>query len=461
MASTYLTRAFSSNTSSTKCTWSFWVKFSAVNTGSNGSMLFQARNANNSNAYRTFIRYEDNATLDFLVYNGSGSLVGEYYTKRKFRDCNSWFHICYSIDTTLSTASDRLKLYVNGVRETEFDTSNYTELPQNEAVKTTSSVFTDISRNGGSAGYYFNGILSHYILTDGYVYQADTFGSTDSTTGEWKINPSPTISNWGSNGFWILKDGNSVTDSSPNSNNFTVGGGTLTKTEDCPSNVFATLNPLYLSASKFNFIQGNLRSNGWSSGTSQTWRSIYGTLGASSGKYYFEMKCDNMYSGDTGNIALGIVSDDQVVQTADNSKFFNGSTAYAYAGNGQKLNNDDSIAGGDSYGSSFTTNDIISCAYDLDNGKIYWAKNGTWANSGDPTSGSTGTGSAFNLTANLTYLPAVANYYDDDRWSFNFGNGYFGATAVSSAGTNASNNGIFEYDVPTGYTALSTKGLNL
>ena len=46
-------------------------------------------------------------------------------------------------------------------------------------------------------------------------------------------------------------------------------------------------------------------------------------------------------------------------------------------------------------------------------------------------------------------------------FNVNFGNGYFGTTAVSSAGTNASNNGIFEYDVPAGYTALSTKGLNL
>ena len=46
-------------------------------------------------------------------------------------------------------------------------------------------------------------------------------------------------------------------------------------------------------------------------------------------------------------------------------------------------------------------------------------------------------------------------------WGNNFGNGYFGTTAVSSAGTNASGNGIFEYDVPAGYTALSTKGLNL
>ena len=43
----------------------------------------------------------------------------------------------------------------------------------------------------------------------------------------------------------------------------------------------------------------------------------------------------------------------------------------------------------------------------------------------------------------------------------NFGNGYFGTTAVSSAGTNASGNGIFEYDVPAGFTALSTKGLNI
>ena len=46
------------------------------------------------------------------------------------------------------------------------------------------------------------------------------------------------------------------------------------------------------------------------------------------------------------------------------------------------------------------------------------------------------------------------------KFEFNFGNGYFGTTAVSSAGTNASNNGVFEYNVPTGYTALSTKGLN-
>ena len=58
------------------------------------------------------------------------------------------------------------------------------------------------------------------------------------------------------------------------------------------------------------------------------------------------------------------------------------------------------------------------------------------------------------------YIPA-SGLRDGGGWNYNFGNGYFGSTQISSAGTNASGIGIFEYDVPTGYTSLSTKGLNL
>ena len=67
---------------------------------------------------------------------------------------------------------------------------------------------------------------------------------------------SPSVA-WGNNGFFILKDGNSVTDQSGNSNNFTVGAGTLTSTKDCPSNVFATWNPL------FTIIFGVLKLHGY------------------------------------------------------------------------------------------------------------------------------------------------------------------------------------------------------
>ena len=50
-----------------------------------------------------------------------------------------------------------------------------------------------------------------------------------------------------------------------------------------------------------------------------------------------------------------------------------------------------------SYGNTYTTNDIIGVALDLDNNKIYFSKNGTFQNSGVPTSGSTGTGAAFTV----------------------------------------------------------------
>ena len=97
----------------------------------------------------------------------------------------------------------------------------------------------------------------------------------------------------------------------------------------------------------------------------------------------------------------------------------------------------------------------------MDNKKLYFHKDGVYQNSGVPTSGSTGTG-AKSLTGDEYYF-VVSGYKNSENPSMhaNFGNGYFGTTAVSSAGTNASNNGIFEYDVPAGYTALSTKGLNL
>jgi hypothetical protein len=100
----------------------------------------------------------------------------------------------------------------------------------------------------GKVVHYFDGSMSHFHFVMATALAPTVFGSTDSTTGEWKINTSPSFT-YGNNGFTILKDGNTITDQSSNSNNFTLGGGTLTKTEDCPSNVFATLNPSFIQIS--------------------------------------------------------------------------------------------------------------------------------------------------------------------------------------------------------------------
>ena len=94
----------------------------------------------------------------------------------------------------------------------------------------------------------------------------------------------------------------------------------------------------------------------------------------------------------------------------------------------------------------------------MTNMKLYFSKDGVFQNSGVPTSGSTGTGALAIPTTTGTYFIGITN--NASSTYLNFGNGYFGETVVASAGTNASGNGIFEYDTPTGYTALSTKGLN-
>ena len=123
------------------------------------------------------------------------------------------------------------------------------------------------------------------------------------------------------------------------------------------------------------------------------------------------------------------------------------------------------------YATSVTAsnNDILGFALDMDNSHWYIHKNGTYINSGDPTSGSTGTGSIIgNITSGSSYfnhgemffMAADFSTTGYARAEFNFGNGFFASTAISSEGTNASNIGKFEYNVPTGYTALSTKGLN-
>ena len=112
---------------------------------------------------------------------------------------------------------------------------------------------------------------------------------------------------------------------------------------------------------------------------------------------------------------------------------------------------------GSAIGSS-AQNDIWSMALDLDNGKMFIARNGTYLESGNP---STGANPFIQTSDGLPSEGVIGGHTYDGSVELNFGNGYFGTTAVSSAGTNASGNGIFEYDTPTGYTALSTKGLNL
>ena len=455
MASTYLSKTFAQAGNRRTFTISYWIKMGQVSTTADQAIMGAAQDGSNSDDL-----YIHTGRLNFSGYYGSTSY--QVRTTAKYRDLSGWYHHVIRFDSTQSTASDRLRLYVNGELQTALDSNTYPSQNLETTYFNTARLHTIGSIAYGVPNMAFNGSMSHFHFCDGYSYGADSFGETDSTTGEWKINTNPNVT-YGTNGFFILKDGNSVTDQSGQGNNWSVGGGTLTNTEDNPSNVFATFNPLNVPTSNGpTFSNGNTTSITSSTSGSYKWGGCT-TLGMTSGKFYCEAKAtvDSTYSRNV----IGITGD-SVNLARTNGSILNTTHSWGYYSSDGAVqgNGSGNISG---FSTSYTTGDIIMMALDLDNNKLYFGKNGTWLNSGVPTSGNTGTGAVSIIAADTTNDGAYFFAQTDDtgtsspsKFEFNFGNGYFGTTAVASAGTNASNNGIFEYDVPTGYTALSTKGLN-
>ena len=445
MASTYLSRTPSSNGSETKGTFSAWVKKTGLGDYYKMYTSYQA-----SNEFLD-IQFNNADQLAVTLLIG-GSTFLDLRTTRLFRDPSAWYHIVVVIDSTDSTQADRCKIYVNGERITDFatNTNNVSSSGTNMRINSTSqNVYVGSWHNAD----YFEGVMTHVHWIDGTAYQASTFGETDSTTGIWKPKTSPTVTH-GTNGFFLKFENSAAmgTDSA-GSNNFAVNG-TMTKLIDTPSNVFACLNAVLGTRTGSN---GNVMalSNGSTTmeSSDSAWRAAQTTLAVSSGKYYCELKFKVTGSG---TVYAGIWSMDDFL--ASSSTIGDIANGVSYNLNTGQYSNAGSLA---SYGDAFSAGDILGIAIDLDNNKAYFARNGTWQNSGVPTSGSTGTG-ALNIVANKTYaFGASCNPTgSSSSHSWNFGNGYFGTTAVTSAQNPDDGIGIFEYDVPAGYRALCTKSIN-
>ena len=439
MANTYLSRTTGTPTQQNTWTWSAWVKFSDDNkVGATDSTLLSEYY--NAGSYTKYERIANNT----LRYGTGVSGQGSFVTNRRFSDLNAWYHLVIVNDWSNSTTADRIKLYVNGVRETSF-ASFVAPSSGSSRINGDSEALRIGTLNNT---LFFNGSMSYVAFVDGTAELPTIFGETDSVTGQWKIKTdiTPSVA-WGNNGFLILKNGNSLTDESTNTNNFTLGGGTLTNTLDCPSNVFATLNPLYNSGGTVTYSNGN---NTFTEPDSQ-WKTTFSTLGASSGKYYAEFKSNGNYT------QIG-VADYNVTKSGTADYNFASSTVISTQGYGYYNGNGDLYYRGSStsYGDTYGNGDIIQVGLDCDNNRVFFGKNGVWQNSADPTNSGTG----FAMTAtNATYVFALA--VTSNPCDANFGNGFFGTSAVADNSTaTASTPGTFNYDVPTGYQPLSTKGLN-
>jgi len=420
-------------------THSFWVKRSKV--GAESCLFYSRINSNN----HFLIRFTGSDQLE-LVNRVSGNNNYFVTTNRKFRDVSAWYHILVQVDTTQSTSGDRIKFYVNGVQETSFATQTIGS--QNDDLSTNYNTATlYFGQEYTSGSNFFEGYMSHVALVDGAVSAPTVFGETDSTSGIWKFK-SPTGVTWGNNGVHLKfeNSGNLGLDSSGETHNYTVNGD-LKQALDTPSNVHATWNPLLPDAQTLS--NGN---NTFTNGSGANWRVTGSTLGASSGKWYCEIKITELGGGSQ----VGVMNLNQLPASLA-TDLGSAAWSWSYYHTGNKRHSNSST----SYGASYTTGDIIGIAMDLDNNKLYFHKNGTYQDSGDPTSGSTGTGSAFDLDAGGVYAfgtcsnDAGTNPIQD----VNFGNGFFGTTAITSAGSNG-NGSLFEYNVPSGYYALNTKNIN-
>ena len=283
MANTYLTKSsYGTPTNNKIFTFSCWVKKAKIGSGrifdfwQGGASPFSYGNG-------LFFTSSDQLGLG-SGDNGNGRII----TNRVFRDTSAWYHIVAVQDTTDSTASDRLKLYVNGERETSFSASvDATLNAEYQAFR------TDVGGLGtyydkSTASEFFDGEMAHVHFIDGTAYDASTFGETDATTGIWKPKTAPSVT-YGTNGFFLKFENSAAmgTDSSGNSNTFTVNGS-MTQLIDTPSNVFATMNPLE------NYQQQGTYSNGNNTYQTNTSNFTYNfsTLGVSSGKWYWEVEYD-------------------------------------------------------------------------------------------------------------------------------------------------------------------------
>ena len=445
MATAYLGRTVSNTGSKQKATLSMWTKRSGL--GINNFYGFYESGTSN---FR--FRFDGNDKIDIENYKSSSTVL-RFVTNRVFRDPSAWYHIVISIDTTQATEANRFKLYINGVQETSFSTATYPSKDLNLTMNEDGHTQQVGSMNGTNP---YNGLMTHVYWIDGTAYTPTSFGEVDSTSGIWKAKSSASVT-YGNNGFFLKMENSGAmgTDSSGKSNNFTVNG-TLTQNIDTPDNNFATLNPLdnpYVGQ-KATFTNGNTTG----AGTETGFLAGASTIGVSSKKYYAEFK---LTAGTSTYQVMGVITDpiSDLGTTAphDSTKF------YGARGNGTKYQPGGS--GTSSWTGTWTTNDIIGLALDADNNRLYISKNGQYADgSGNYDEAFTGSPAYVTLASGQTYHFMGGSITTGSGVSLtmqsNFGNGKFGTTAVSSAGTNASGNGIFEYDVPTGYTALSTKGLN-
>jgi hypothetical protein len=443
--SAYLNRTPASASNRRTWTFSAWVKLSAL-TGNN--ILFSASNGSTTQFY---INFGSTNVLDIVDYSGSTQL--QRTTTQVLRDPSAFYHLVVVLDTTQASASNRFKLYINGAEVTAFSTSITPSQNYDGAVNSTDP--HAFGRDEYADNNYYSGYLTETYLIDGQALTPSSFGETNADTGVW--TPKAYSGSYGTNGFKLNFSDNSNTtaatlgaDSSGNGNNWTpnnfsvtagVGNDSLIDTPT-PYGVdtgvggsvrgnYCTMNPLS-TGSYVTLSDGNLRIVGNTATDSGV---ALSTIGVTTGFWYWETTC--VATGGLSYAGFGKLNSGY--SSLNNAEAFLASYGGGYRNGGQIYGADRQIT----TTSTFGDGDIIGIALDMTNGAAYLSKNGTFLNSGVPTSGSSKTGAVWAWTpSSMTYAICPA------------GGGYNNSSNYLNLGQRA-----FAYTAPSGFKALCTQNL--
>ena len=368
-------------------------------------------------------------------------------TNRLFRDTSAWYHIVTAVDTTDSTAGDRIKIYVNGVQETSFASSSNPS--ENFDTGFNQASTTRIGLASNSTNGPFDGYMAEVVFIDGTALDPTSFGEFDSNSPTiWKPKDVSGLT-FGTNGFYLefKQSGTSQNssglgaDTSGNDNHFAVNNLTAVdqSTDTCTNN-HATLNNLFPEANVA-YSEGNLKVT---ADGSANWSSVIGTIGLTAGKWYWEWTATS-----SSNAFAGIVSEALV-----NSTLISDATPYDQNGLILYFTDGRKTVDGTSTESHFTawSSGTMSFALDLDSGtrtiKMY--HNGSQ------------TGDTINLTANFASGDSVFPVFmvnagsNTSLQNINFGSPPY---ANSSDAADENGYGAFEFAPPSGYLAICTKNL--
>jgi len=458
----WLYRTNASGTNRKTWTVSWWFKQTELRSA-NGAATEHWQGGVYGEATRAGIFADDRIWIDIGGGDGNAGTLFRSLSTQKIRDTSAWYHIVIACDSTQSTEADRLKVWLNGVEVTAWDQKQYPTLNYQSALQGTGGV--QMKWGSADATYHgYSGYLAECHYLDGVTKVQTDFGEFDDDSGIWK--PKEYTGTYGTNGTYLdFADASDLgDDESGNGNDYTENNITAAdQATDTPTNNFCTLfpPPAAVTGTAPSIKEGGTTMFG---GVSSS-QNAFGTMGVRSGKWYFESTITDDGGVATSNHNFGVIDPEQITYVMTSGRDIGASPAgWACSSNSLPRNNNAAASGANATG-ALNENEIMGVAIDMDNGKIWWHRQGTWTSisstAGDPANGTT---PAFSnlLTATDNFVIPAGGYYVNDgnqARAMNFG-GY--AQAVFTAvGTYADANGYgsFAYQPPSGYYALCTKNL--